>query len=115
MNEKWRAGGANACRYVYGIHAMDGSNLGNALVKIDTETRTGKVWRRRDFVPGEPTFVPRPGADAEDDGVLLACTHGPDGNASFVVLDAATMEEVARADAPFTMGYGFHGGFSFAA
>jgi carlactone synthase/all-trans-10'-apo-beta-carotenal 13,14-cleaving dioxygenase len=109
VNETWRDFGRSAVRYVWALHAIGGSNLGNALVKVDTRDRTAKVWRRPDFIPGEPIFVPRPDGEAEDDGVLMACTHGPDGKASFVVLDASTMEELASCEADVTLGYGFHG------
>ena len=64
---------------------------------------------RASATSGEPIFVPRPDGEAEDDGVLMACTHGPDGKASFVVLDASTMEELASCEADVTLGYGFHG------
>ena len=95
---------------VYGLTAQDGSNVGNALVKIDVKTGDTKVWRQRGAVPGAPIFVPRPGG-AEDDGAILTHTHDSSGKGSVVILDASTMEERARAEAPCALGFGFHGSF----
>ena len=52
---------------------------------------------------GPPKFVPRPGADANDeaDGVLLVDCLGADGRAFFAVLDGRTFAEVARVTLPY--------------
>ena len=60
--------------------------------------------------PGEPVFVPAPGATAEDDGVLLSVILDPErGTSSLLVLDAATLAERARAEVPHHIPHGFHG------
>ena len=57
-------------------------------------------------------FVARPEADAEDDGVLLSVVFDSSSGRSFlVVLDAADLSELARAEAPHGIPYGFHGQF----
>ena len=62
-------------------------------------------------LPGEPVFVPspRPGR-AEDEGVLLSVVLDARGVDSYLlVLDAQTLAELARARAPHTIPFGFHG------
>jgi carotenoid cleavage dioxygenase-like enzyme len=58
----------------------------------------------------KPLFVPRPGASAEDDGVLLVNSLS-DGDAGSVirVLDAATLDERAAIELPAVVPFGFHG------
>jgi carotenoid cleavage dioxygenase-like enzyme len=98
-------------RYVYGGSAGDAAFL-KRLVKIDVADRSVAVWEEPNAWAGEPVFVPRPGATAEDDGVVLSVVLDTDAGASFLlVLDAATFEEVARARAPHHIPFGFHGQF----
>ncbi len=59
----------------------------------------------------EPVFVPRPGATAEDSGVLLSTLTQADGRTALLVLDAASLQEVARAVMPYGVPNGFHGCF----
>ena len=62
--------------------------------------------------PGEPVFVPAPNATAEDDGVLLSVVLDIANDVSFLlVLDAATLEEKARAEAPHAIPFHFHGNY----
>ena len=52
----------------------------------------------------------RPGGSAEDDGVLLSIVLDTAEERSFLlVLDAATLEERARAAVPHHIPFGFHG------
>lgn len=60
---------------------------------------------------GEPTFLPTPGGTAEDDGILLSLVMGRTGKSFFLVLDASSMKELARAELPYAIPYRFHGGF----
>ena len=60
---------------------------------------------------GEPCFVPRPGATAEDDGVVLSLVARGDGGAFLLALDGRTFQEVGRAVLPFAVPYRFHGTF----
>ena len=53
-----------------------------------------------------------PGAEAEDAGVVLSVVLDAAAGRSFLlVLDAATFEELARAEAPHHIPFGFHGQF----
>jgi carotenoid cleavage dioxygenase-like enzyme len=71
-----------------------------------------RTWQTANAHLGEPMFVPRPKGEAEDDGVLLSVATYPNGDASqLLILDAATLDEYARATAPHCLPYGFHGQF----
>ena len=78
------------------------------LVKVDIRERRSKVWFENDCYPGEPVFVPRPDGIAEDDGIILSVVlDSKKGNSFLHILDA--FEEIARAEAPHHIPFGFHG------
>lgn len=56
-------------------------------------------------------MVPRPGAEREDDGVLLQPAVDGSGRCFVAVLDAADLSEVARAYTPQPFPSGFHSTF----
>ncbi|XP_054549074.1 carotenoid-cleaving dioxygenase, mitochondrial isoform X3 [Talpa occidentalis] len=87
--------------------------VGDSLVKVDVVNKTLKVWRKDGFYPSEPVFVPVPGANEEDGGVILSVVITPNKNESnfLLVLDAKNFEELGRAEVPVQMPYGFHGTF----
>jgi beta,beta-carotene 9',10'-dioxygenase len=96
-------------RYVYGAGSAGAAFL-KRLVKLDVTDGSSVVWDEPGLWAGEPIFVPRPGAEAEDDGVILSVVLDPEaGVSSLVVLDAASFEEIARAQAPHHIPFGFHG------
>jgi len=97
--------------YVYGASAGDAPFL-KRLVKIDVDDGSHLVWDEPNTWAGEPVFVPRVGASAEDDGVVLSVVLDADTGSSFLLmLDAETFEEIARAEAPQRVPFGFHGQF----
>jgi beta,beta-carotene 9',10'-dioxygenase len=101
-------------RYVYGISSGPDNAYGTAdrLVKIDNQTGEAAVWREPGAYVGEPIFVAGPEARGEDDGVILSVVlDAAAGRSSLVVLDAVSMAEVARAEAPHAIPFGFHGEF----
>ncbi|KAF5842235.1 carotenoid oxygenase [Dunaliella salina] len=98
-------------RYVYALAAVRPTNLGNALAKHDTLTGEAQTWHEPGGATGECVFVPRPGAQAEDDGVVLVQHMGADGRTSLVILDAQRWQELGRARLPYGMPYRFHGSF----
>jgi len=102
-------------RYAYGVGARDNGTRDflNQLVKLDVRSGRTGYWHEPGKYPGEPVFVPAPGAGAEDDGVLLSVVLDADaGRSGLLVLDAATFEEVARAEVPHVIPFGFHGRFA---
>lgn len=98
-------------RYVYGVASRGLSTMFDAIAKTDTAEGSAVLWRpERGHTPGEAIFVARPGAAAEDDGVLLSVVlDGLRGRSYLLCLDAGTMEEVGRAEVGFAVGFGFHG------
>ncbi|KAM5142359.1 carotenoid-cleaving dioxygenase, mitochondrial-like [Mantella aurantiaca] len=87
--------------------------VGDSLIKVDVETKEAKVWREEGFYPSEPIFVPRPDCVGEDDGVILSAVLTPhqDKSTFLLILDAKDFTEVARAEVPVQIPYGFHGIF----
>ena len=97
-------------RYTWGLGVNDGF-LGR-VVKIDVETGETASWAQDACWAGEPVFVPEPDAKAEDAGVLLSVVlDGPRETSFLLVLDAATLEERARAQVPHRVPFSFHGQF----
>jgi carotenoid cleavage dioxygenase-like enzyme len=98
-------------RYVWSTCAANGGFL-DSLVKQDIETAKPAIWSEKDSFPGEPVFAEAPNAGAEDEGVLLSVVLDSEKDRSFLlVLDAATMQERARAYAPHVIPFGFHGNY----
>lgn len=99
-------------RYVWG----NGNGLGGwieRILKVDTSSGETRSWSETSCYPGEPVFVARPEAKDEDDGALLSVVLDADAGTSFLlVLDAADLTELARAQAPHHIPFGFHGQFA---
>jgi beta,beta-carotene 9',10'-dioxygenase len=84
----------------------------NQLVRIDVRTGEAKAWHEPGCYPGEPVFVAAPSAVAEDDGVVLSVVLDAAAARSFlVVLDGRSFTELARAEVPHPIPFGFHGQF----
>jgi beta,beta-carotene 9',10'-dioxygenase len=99
-------------RYAYGISVRDYRTSGyvDQLVKVDVKLGDAKVWREKGCYPGEAVFVPSPHPRREDDGVALSVVLDARRRRSFLlVLDARSFTEVARAEVPHHIPYGFHG------
>ncbi|XP_076451322.1 retinal Mueller cells isomerohydrolase-like [Babylonia areolata] len=101
-------------RYIYGTSML---TKFHRLIKLDVDTRTPTYWEEEDCDPGEPVFVPRPGAASEDDGVVLSPVvrlgHTNDTSCFLLILDARSFTEVARATTPrgVRIAPSFHGNF----
>lgn len=101
-------------RYVYGIgiNAEKRSGFYNQIVKIDINNGNSKHWFTPSCYPGEPVFVGRPGRKGEDEGVILSVVlDEKQGNSFLLVLDAGSFTEIARADIPQPILFGYHGAF----
>jgi carotenoid cleavage dioxygenase-like enzyme len=99
-------------RFVWGTGiAVEGDFL-DCIVKIDTESGRAATWHLTGLYPGEPVFVPSPQAAAEDDGVVLSVVLDTAKDRSFLlVLDAASLNELGRAEAPHAIPFHFHGNY----
>jgi beta,beta-carotene 9',10'-dioxygenase len=101
-------------RFAYGAAQSDRGDFLDQIVKVDTHDGSNSVWEEPGAYPGEPVFVRDPHADAEreDAGVLLSLTLDSQRERSYLlVLDAADLQELARASVPHAIPFGFHGQF----
>jgi beta,beta-carotene 9',10'-dioxygenase len=105
-------------RYVYGAGNEVPGNFIDSLVKLDLDRGTASSWHEEGCYPGEPVFVAAPEAPeapeaaSEDGGVILSVVLDARKAASFLlILDASTFRELARADAPHHIPFGFHGNY----
>lgn len=97
-------------RYVWGVHGEGG--FPDLIVKADVEDGSRLTWSRPGCYPSEPIFVAEPGAEGEDEGVLLSVVLDGASESSFLlVLDAASLEQVAAAEVPHHIPFSFHGQF----
>lgn len=106
--------GKSDYRYVYGcgIHPRRRNEFYNQIVKIDLTTGQSLNWHEEGLYPGEAVFVPAPGRQAEDEGLLLSVVLDVNKGQSFLlVLEAQSMKEKARAYLPHTILFGYHGAF----
>jgi beta,beta-carotene 9',10'-dioxygenase len=111
-------------RYVWGL-SKGASGWLEQIVKIDIAERSTLSWSAPACFAGEPVFVARPrdasdpagerasSLQTEDDGVLLSVVLDADVGTSFLlVLDARDLSELARAQVPHHIPFGFHGQFA---
>lgn len=97
-------------RYVWSTLDRGLSSFMDGLGKTDMQTKTTITWEQARHTPGEPIFVPKPGAQNEDEGVILSVVFNGDTGASYLLcLDAKTMEEMGRVEVGKPVGLGFHG------
>jgi carotenoid cleavage dioxygenase len=106
-------GSLTAKPYRYGYAASPGASPTWPTFKYDLHTGTKSVFDHgAGRAAGEPVFVSRPDAAAEDDGWLLTFVHDAnDASAEFVVIDAQDFDRgyVAQVKLPQRVPFGFHG------
>jgi beta,beta-carotene 9',10'-dioxygenase len=99
-------------RYVWG-NSNGAKGWIEQILKIDTTNGATLSWSQPACYPGEPVFVARPQAEHEDDGALLSVVLDAEAETSFLlILNAADLTELARAQAPHHIPFGFHGQFA---
>ncbi|XP_059077902.1 carotenoid cleavage dioxygenase 8 homolog B, chloroplastic-like [Cryptomeria japonica] len=96
-------------RYAYACGAERPFNFPNTLTKIDLKEKIAKNWYDEGGVPSEPFFVGQPGAEKEDDGVVISLISDGNGDGYALVLDGSTFTEIGRAKVPYGLPYGLHG------
>lgn len=110
INYESRAG--KPYRYVWGTGIETEGDFLDSIVKIDLDSHTTARWYEKGLYPGEPVFVTAPGAKTEDEGVLLSVVLDIEKDrSSLLVLDAANLKELARAEAPHPIPFHFHGNY----
>lgn len=91
----------------------------DSLVKLNVRNGEEKVWEDTEFICSEPIFVASPDGEKEDDGVIVTILiHKTNSKQlALLVLDASTMQEMARVNftASGTVTPSFHGQFICAA
>jgi carotenoid cleavage dioxygenase-like enzyme len=98
-------------RYTYGVSGSGGDWF-DVLAKVDVSDGSFALWRADGCYPSEPVFVRAPEAEAEDGGVALSVVlDAATGRSFLLVLDAASWTEIARAEVPQHVPFGFHGQF----
>lgn len=101
-------------RFVYGTGSERNNpdNFLDRLVKIDIKERSSKTWKEDECYPGEPVFISSLNATKEDEGVIISVVlNAKKGNSFMLILDAGSFAEVARAEVPHHIPFGFHGQF----
>lgn len=84
---------------------------GSTVMRLDASGTT-KTHAEEGMTFGEPVFVARPGTSEEDAGVLLTVgAHATEPRSELRVLDARSLDVVARASVPLPIPLGFHGSF----
>lgn len=96
-------------RYAYLLdEERSGGIMGKGVLKYDLqEERELGYFDYGDSLGGEALFVPRANASAEDDGYLVDLLMTDD-KACLVIIDATTMEQVAKLHLPQRVPYGVH-------
>lgn len=96
--------------FAFGVgRSVPGSFVDN-ITKIDVNNRKANIWHQESCHPGEPIFIEKPEAKTEDDGILLSVVLNSQKENSFLlVLDAKDLKEIARAEVPQHITFGFHG------
>lgn len=88
-------------QFFYAISSdVDAENPGT-LIKVDVLNKTKATWCENNCYPSEPVFVPSPGSNSEDDGVVLASMvwgKGEENRVGLLVLDAKTWTELGRCE-----------------
>ncbi|HEX8206515.1 MAG TPA: carotenoid oxygenase family protein [Solirubrobacteraceae bacterium] len=94
-------------RYAWGGTTRSGTWL-DGIVKLDvTGADEPRFWFEDHCYPGEPVYV-----GEHDEGVLLSIVLDARRETSFLlVLDAVTLDEVARAEVPHAIPFHFHGDY----
>jgi beta,beta-carotene 9',10'-dioxygenase len=98
----------------YGISTKRESHgdAANQLLRIDVRSGEAVTWSEPGTYPGEPVFVPAPNAQDEGEGMVLSVVLDVKQRSSFLLaLNARSFEEIARAEVPQPIPFGFHGQF----
>ncbi|MGB8468466.1 MAG: carotenoid oxygenase family protein [Candidatus Babeliales bacterium] len=94
-------------QWLYAVSADD-----STLLKYSVTKNEMVHWHAHGCFVNEPTFVPKPNASREDDGVVLSMlldTHKK--HSALLILDGITFKEITRIPLPHCVPFGFHSTF----
>jgi beta,beta-carotene 9',10'-dioxygenase len=95
-------------QFFYAVHIRKN---GNGIIKYNNDGPHAH-WFEEGSYANEAIFVAHPNAQSEDDGLLLSVINNLKSKQSYLlILDAKSMTELARIDAPQFIPFGFHGQF----
>lgn len=101
-------------QYVWslGLPAEADYQILDGIQKVDVKNVQAEVKSLHPHLPGEPLFIPKPGAKAEDEGYLATLVFNSVEKSTWLYLfDARNLEEIAKARLPHNIPVGFHGKF----
>jgi len=101
-----------AYQYAYGIAATKAKthSLLEEIVKLDVKNKSYQSIEFPGSIPGEPVFVPKPHANAEDEGWLLFTRyHAKTNQTIFCIAEAKDLSILYEAALPHNVPIGFHG------
>ncbi|XP_011354981.1 beta,beta-carotene 15,15'-dioxygenase [Pteropus vampyrus] len=104
----------NGKRYRYVFAAkVEWSPIPTKILKYDILTKSSLQWEEDDCWLAEPLFVPTPGAEDEDDGIILSVviSSDPQKPPFLLILDAKSFTEQARAYVDVEVHLDLHGLF----
>lgn len=98
--------------YSIGINSKTKNSFYDQIVKSDIKSGKSVIWSEENCFPGEPVFLKNPNGKSEDDGIILSVVLDESkGNSFLLVLDAQSFIEIARAEIPHAVLFGYHGNF----
>ncbi len=110
--ERFNTDGSYQYVYASSVHPDHRGGFYNQIVKVNVSNGQQQSWFESGCYPGEPVFIGRPGRIAEDDGVILSVVlNSLTGTSFLLALDARTFAEMARAEVPHAILFGYHGEF----
>ena len=98
--------------YAIGINKNNNNSFYDQILKSDIKSGKSIVWSEQNCFPGEPVFLKKPDSTAEDGGVIVSVVlDEAKGNSFLLILDASSFTEIARAEIPHAILFGYHGNF----
>ncbi len=99
-------------RYAWGVGTGDSGWL-EQIVKADLDDGSTNIWSLPDHYPGEPVFVPAPARRTRTTASSSRSSSTPPrAPHRMLVLDAHDLSELAHAEVPHHIPFGFHGQFA---
>lgn len=99
-------------QHVYALSSETGKTFYDKIVKINTVDGSVKTWKCTNCYPSEAVFIPNPHGQSEDDGILLSIVlDGASKKSYLLILNAKTMEQMARINLQHHIPFTVHGNY----